>query len=457
MSNIIWFRNDLRLEHNLALSEAMLSSDSLEAVYIFPEKNKFFVGEAAQWYLHQSLMHLEGRLLKLGITLNVFIGNAADIFSKYIEKNGKKTTIFCNKSFNPIQLEIDQDVTATLKQTNNLRYIGMDTVFDPNVIKTKANGFYKIFTPFSNTFSSLIFKKKFNFRSLNKTKKFTPVEKFTEISDLKLITNKSWSKKFTNFWEPGELNSINLMNEFLYKNIDQYSNNRDNILEQYTSKLSVSINFGEISIEYLFSEIIKSFNDATYECDTSRHDFYRQLIWREFAKYSMFYNQDSHLKSIYDYCDSEILWSGDDILFELWKRSKTGINIVDASMKQLWNEGWMPNRARMVSASFLTKNLGIHWNKGFKWFWNTLVDADLASNAMGWQWVSGTAPYSAQFSRIFNPHLQEKKFDPQNIYINKYLNRTNTIKPIVSVSSSSKEAKIRYRRIKLLQENQLRR
>ncbi len=451
MSNIIWFRNDLRINHNLALSEAMLQSDRLEAVYILPEKNNFFIGEAAQWYLHHSLLDLEAQLYKLGITLNFFVGDASTILSKYVNKNNSATKIFCNKSINPIQLKIDQNVIESLPNINNFKYIGIDAVFDPNSIQTKAKGFYKVFTPFANKFNDLLEKKDFKIGKLNTTKKFIRTKKQTHLSDLKLILDKSWSKKFDNFWQPGELNSINMLKNFVAKNVDQYSNNRDSLSEQHTSKLSASINFGEVSIDYLFYEILESIDTDLYECDIIRYEFLRQLIWREFSKYMLFHNQESYLKSIRSYCDSAILWNQDDILLELWKQSKTGIDIVDSSMTQLWNEGWIPNRARMISASFLTKNLGIHWIEGAKWFWDTLIDADLASNTMGWQWIAGTAPYSAQFSRIFNPYLQEKKFDPENKYVQKYLNQTLNIKPIVSVSKSAKEAKIRYQKIKLLQ------
>ena len=447
MTNYIWFRNDLRLDHNMALSEAISKSNSLEAIYILPKDNHFFIGEAAQWYLHHSLLSLEARLFKLGITLNFFIGDASDVFSNLLKNKKDSRKIFCNQSCNPIQLEIDKKVGLLLPK-KNFKYIGKDTVFNPNTIKTNSNGFYKVFTPFSKKFKQKLSDKKFLFENLPNFKHLHPTKKTTHLSDLQLIKKKGWTKKFENFWSPGEINAHNLLNNFISEKFDSYPEKRDNLSEENSSKLSASINFGEVSIDYIFFKIVEIFEKSKLNCDITQHDFFNQLVWREFAKYSLFHNQDSYFKSIYDYCDSDILWNGDDILLELWQNSKTGINVIDASMEQLWQEGWMPNRARMITASFLTKNLGIHWVKGAKWFWDTLIDADLALNTMGWQWIAGTAPYSAQFSRIFNPCRQAEKHDLNGNYIGKYIKYKDNIKPIVSVSDSTIQAKKRYKKLR---------
>ena len=396
-------------------------------------------------------MALEESLLKLGITLNFYIGDASIILQQYISKNGNSTKVFCNKSFNPIQLKIDKEVIDKLPNPHALCYVGQDMLVNPTQIKNSSGKNYKIYSPYAAKLRGIIKNKRFKLKKLKIKQYFSTSKSITKLSDLNLINEKEWSKKFYNNWFPGELEAIKAFDNFVSNNINHYAKNRDNFYEQDTSKISAYINFGELSIDYIYSKVIENNKKYPYTCELSSHQFLNQIIWREFAKYSLFYNQKSYLESIYGYCDSDILWSGDDILFELWKQAKTGVNIVDASMQQLWDEGWMPNRARMVSASFLTKNLGIHWAKGFKWFWDTLIDADLASNAMGWQWVAGTAPYSAQFNRIFNPYLQEKKFDPDHKYVQKYLNQNRAIKPIVSVPNSSKEAKIRYQKIKLLQ------
>ncbi len=456
MTNIIWFRNDLRIQNNAALKRAIDASSDLEALYILPENSDLYIGEAAKWYLQKSLIDLESNLQKLGITINFYIGDAATIFAERT-KNNNALQIFCNQSFNPLQIEIDKAVFKTLTAPSALNYVGSDMLVNPNNIKNASGGHYKRFTPFWNKLQqhiSLQTQDKCLFDIALKTI-FKPIKKTTQLSDLNLLSKNKWYDKFENHWRAGEKNALKRFNEFMENDIVHYDTRRDNLEQDQTSKLSAYINFGELSVTYLHKTLNQYLHTCDQSCELSVYKFIEQLAWREFAKYSLYYNSDSYLKSIYSYCDSDVLWNGDDILFELWKKSKTGIDIIDSAMNQLWEEGTMHNRARMFSASFLTKNLGIHWVKGAQWFWHTLIDADLAANTMGWQWVAGTAPYSSQFSRVFNPELQAKKFDKNEKYTHKYLPKYSNIKPIVSIKESSSQAKHRYRQLQLLQkENQ---
>ena len=447
-TNIVWFRNDLRVENNATLQHAIENSKALEAVYILPKKSDLLLGEAAKWYLHKSLIHLESSLYKLGIILNFYLGDADKILKNKIHDLGDRACVFSTQSFNPIQIKIDNKVNQSLPNDQQLQYIGQDMIISPLEVKNSSGGFYKIYTPFANKFKKQL--KNYPYQPIQKIQKtqLKPTKKTTKVGDLKLLDKYNWYQKFENYWSPGERNAKIIFEKFIHHKIMHYTDKRNNLDEPYTSKLSASINFGEISIAQMYFQINQHFCNTNNSCEVSVYEFLDQLIWREFAKYSLYYQAESYLKSINRYCDSSTLWNGKDMLFELWKKSKTGIDIIDSAMAQLWEEGWMHNRARMFAASFLTKNLGIHWTKGANWFWNTLVDADLAANTMGWQWVSGTAPYSAQFTRVFNPLIQAKKFDKKGLYIKKYLTARTQIAPIVSIKDSAQAAKLRYEKIK---------
>lgn len=453
MNSLIWFRNDLRIQNNLALKKAIESSDQLEAVYIMPNDNEWFIGEAAQWYLNQSLGILEKELKALGIRLNYYRNNASEILNKKITKENIEA-IFCNQSSNPIQIKIDEDVLSHLPQNCQLNYVGRDTILDSETLHTKTGTYYKIYTPFLNKFNQVITQNKLEQQLCQITKKqyFNLSERTTYLQDLQLLPKNKWYLKFEKYWEPGENNAQKNIGQFIQNHLHEYDKLRDYVSEDATAKISAAINFGEISTADLYQTLDQVLLTSNASCELGIHTFMKQIIWREFAKYSLYHFPDAYLKSVYQYCDNEVLWNGDDILLELWKSSRTGIDIIDSAMHQLYEEGWMHNRSRMVVASFLTKNLGIHWLKGARWFWNNLVDGDLAINTMGWQWVAGTAPYSAQFNRIFNPIIQEQKYDIKNKYITKYLPSQPILnQPIVSISESSRAAKKRY--IKIKQEN----
>jgi deoxyribodipyrimidine photo-lyase len=449
MNNLIWFRNDLRIQNNITLKKAIDCSSNLEAVYIIPKDTDWYIGEAAQWYLHKSLIALEKDLLEIGITLNFYREDTAEFFKKKIDQD-KIQRIFCTESNNPIQLKIDQEVNKRLPKNCQLSYIGRDTIISPEQIKTNDGGYYKVYTPFWNKFEQFVGQEILESQQCNipLKKYFNSGEKNTNVLDLKLLPEKDWYKKFDKYWQPGERNSLDNVDKFIQSNLFKYKDHRDFMSDDATAKISAAINFGEISTAALYQRLTQELYSAHESCELSIHTFIKQMAWREFAKYTLFHNSDTYFKSAYSYCDSDVLWNGDDILFELWKTSKTGIPIIDSAMQQLREEGWMHNRSRMIVASFLTKNLGIHWLKGATWFWDSLVDADLALNSMGWQWVAGTAPYSAQFSRIFNPTIQTQKYDKKGDYINKYLPKKNILTtPIVSISDSAHAAKLRYKKI----------
>ena len=237
-----------------------------------------------------------------------------------------------------------------------------------------------------------------------------------DLQDLKLKSNK-WMKKFESHWNVGENAALKKIDSFIKLNIDQYNSGRNELGINGTSKLSPHIHFGEISPTMIWQKVCNVNYD---DLNIGKKIFLSEIIWREFAINLMYLYPDlntSNIKKQFDDFD----WNEDKSLFNLWTKGKTGYPLIDAAMRELWETGWMHNRARMVVAYFLTKHLLITWQWGADWFHNTLLDADFASNYASWQWVAGCGADAAPYFRIFNPITQSIKFDNKGVYIKKYV------------------------------------
>ena len=236
------------------------------------------------------------------------------------------------------------------------------------------------------------------------------------ISDLGLLESKRWESEILSEWKVGESSSIKIMRSFFENGIQDYSEGRNFPIKKNVSRLSPYLHWGQISPNTLWYELnnLKNVKDKDIEV------FKSELGWREFAYYLLYhfpYLQKKNLKTNFD----NFQWLDDQKNFEKWSMGVTGIPIVDAGMRELWQTGYMHNRPRMIVSSFLVKNLLIHWNMGEQWFWDCLFDADAASNSASWQWVAGTGTDSTPYFRIFNPVTQGQKFDPHGDYIRKYV------------------------------------
>ena len=236
------------------------------------------------------------------------------------------------------------------------------------------------------------------------------------ISDLGLLESKKWESEILSEWKVGESSSIKIMRSFFENGIQDYSEGRNFPIKKNVSRLSPYLHWGQISPNTLWYELnnLKNVKDKDIEV------FKSELGWREFAYYLLYhfpYLQKKNLKTNFD----NFQWLDDQKNFEKWSMGVTGIPIVDAGMRELWQTGYMHNRPRMIVSSFLVKNLLIHWNMGEQWFWDCLFDADAASNSASWQWVAGTGTDSTPYFRIFNPVTQGQKFDPHGDYIRKYV------------------------------------
>tara|TARA_E500000081_G_C6128890_1_gene352482 strand:- start:839 stop:2125 length:1287 start_codon:yes stop_codon:yes gene_type:complete len=417
-------------------------------------------GSANLWWLKKSLDHLKENLKKKKITLHIIQGDYIKKTLEIIEKY-KFDSVFINQNKHPEFIKKEEILKLSLKRINiNLFAYNKATLVDPALILNKTGDPYKVYSPFYKNCKLLYSQKEvLKFPSIN-IRNFIIEEKEIDTSKVFSINNNKWSEKFDKYWSPGEDNAHISLEKFFKSSLSNYKEVRDIPSVSGTSKLSPHLRFGEITTNQIINHFKFHDNHAL-----SKHEehFIKELYWREFSYYILFhfpYVIDKPFNKKYENFEWEVNYKDN---LEKWKKGNTGIRIVDAAMNELLETGWMHNRTRMITASFLTKNLLIPWQEGEKWFRDNLLDADIANNVMGWQWVSGCGTDAAPYFRIFNPLLQEKKFDPDNIYTKKWLNNfdlytddhetdllTNNdlIKPIINLSNSRNIALERFSKIK---------
>lgn len=412
MRAIYWLRNDLRLADNPALTAAATETDCLIPIYIFDESTPRPLGSAQRWWLHHSLKQLQQQFLDRESSLLLRKGVANQILLQLVKQH-KIDTVYWNNCYEPQWIKHDARLKSELQRLGvTVKTYQANLLMDPSHLKTQAGGIFKVFTPFWRALNS-----KLQPRKLYPTPRQLPKHEKLVSDELDtwnlLPKNPDWSTGFVN-WHPGETNAHLVLENFINDAISDYSQQRDFPSISATSHLSPYLHFGEISPWQIWSFINESNLSHLAE------PYLRQLGWREFAYYFLFHHPDfycSNFKKEFDHFP----WKKNSKFLTAWQRGLTGYPIVDAGMRELWHTGIMHNRVRMITASFLTKDLLIDWRQGEAWFWDTLLDADLANNAMGWQWVAGTGVDAAPYFRIFNPILQGEKFDPDGDYVRKWL------------------------------------
>ncbi len=461
MKSLVLFSNDLRLNDNDAINSSIKGYDSTTFLFVF-DKDLYLKthGSANLWWLKKSLDHLKENLKKKKITLHIIQGDYIKKTLEIIEKY-KFDSVFINQNKHPEFIKKEEILKLSLKRINiNLFAYNKATLVDPALILNKTGDPYKVYSPFYKNCKLLYSQKEvLKFPSIN-IRNFIIEEKEIDTSKVFSINNNKWSEKFDKYWSPGEDNAHISLEKFFKSSLSNYKEVRDIPSVSGTSKLSPHLRFGEITTNQIINHFKFHDNHAL-----SKHEehFIKELYWREFSYYILFhfpYVIDKPFNKKYENFEWEVNYKDN---LEKWKKGNTGIRIVDAAMNELLETGWMHNRTRMITASFLTKNLLIPWQEGEKWFRDNLLDADIANNVMGWQWVSGCGTDAAPYFRIFNPLLQEKKFDPDNIYTKKWLNNfdlytddhetdllTNNdlIKPIINLSNSRNIALERFSKIK---------
>jgi deoxyribodipyrimidine photo-lyase len=452
-NSLVWFRRDLRLQDNPALHAALHSDQPVLALYIHDPApmDGWAPGGASRWYLHHSLLALQQDLAAIGVPLLCLSGAIGEQMVAFLTER-RVTKLFYNRVMEPGQAEIEHDLGVSLKKHPvALEGFHDDSLLPPEQVAKKDGTPYKVFTPFWRHSLELLQQSGVEHRLYpspkagNKPLSADP----QEVEKLGLLDTHPWHQKLHGFWSAGESSALNLLSRFLLERVDSYEVSRDFPQQAGTSHLSAALHFGELSVARLFAV---SQGQLIHETNPDNRAgiqrFITQIGWREFARHVLFAFPKTPTTSLNGRFEQPGAWERDPDNRQLraWQRGETGIPFVDAGMRQLWESGWMHNRVRMVVGSFLTKNLGIHWREGARWFWDTLVDADLASNTLGWQWVAGCGTDAAPYYRIFNPQLQAKKFDPKGEYIRLWLGDGIGSTPLVDLAKSRAQALQRYQR-----------
>lgn len=424
MSNtLLWFRKDLRLADNPALYAACTSDEKVIPLYIFDEKNST-LGEAQSWWLHQSLLALKDSLShQLGLKLILRKGNPLEIILALINSLSI-STVYWNRCYEPLSIERDTSIKTALKEMGiDVQSFNASLFNEPWTINNKQGDFFKVFTPYWKTARQTLFSEPI--KALERPKACVDVVS-DELDTWNLLPTLRWASQFPGIWIPGEAGAQQRLHEFTTHHLGGYKINRDIPEKQATSHLSPHLHFGEISPWAIFRAIEQARLDPHCDLASTEH-FLSELGWREFSYY-LLYHVPSLPYENFKHAFDAFPWHNDETLFKQWQEGMTGYPIVDAGMRELWATGYMHNRVRMITASFLTKDLFIDWRLGADWFLNTLVDADLANNSASWQWVAGCGADAAPYFRIFNPVLQSQKFDPDGTYIRRWVPELTSLK-----------------------------
>ncbi|MBL8267322.1 cryptochrome/photolyase family protein [Steroidobacter sp.] len=416
---LVWFRRDLRLTDNPALLHALANAERVVPLFVFApeEEQQWAPGAASLWWLHHSLAALNGSLRKLGSALVLQTGPSLTALRRALRETD--ATLVCwNKLYEPAALKRDAEVAAALdadgvsvEQTNGT------LLFEPGSILNGSKLPYRVFTPFWRTLDKELVTLPAPLRAPRQLPAIPRNVSRVELDTLELLPKIAWDQGLADTWTPGEAGALKQLKDF-GKHVAAYPTGRDRPDREETSRLAPHLHFGELGPRQVVATLRHAHPGAAESRGTE--SYLRQVGWREFAHHLLFHfpaTTDAPLNPMF----AKQKWRRSRADLRAWQRGATGIPLVDAGMRELWRTGWMHNRVRMIVASLLTKNLQIHWLEGAHWFWDTLVDADLANNTLGWQWVAGCGADAAPYYRIFNPVLQAKRFDPLRGYIRQWL------------------------------------
>lgn len=420
---IVWFRKDLRLSDNPALTQAVEENNEIIPIYIYEEgiPNAWEIGGASKWWLHHSLQSLCDHFDSFGIKLILKKGNPLAILESLIEET-QATAIYWNRRYEPYSILNDSKIKQTFnKHRIECKSFNGSLLIEPWEVLTQKNTYFKVFTRFWNQSLKILDVPKD--LPIPNLKRNTNINFLSDnLNDWELLPkNPNWAREFKQSWNPGEIYAQKKLVHFIENHLENYSVERDFPGCTGTSALSSHLTFGEISSRQIWNAINN--NNVGKKSKTlieSSHKYLAEIGWREFS-YNLLYHFPKLPSDPFSERFQNFPWKKNESFLKAWQKGLTGYPIVDAGMRQLWHIGWMHNRVRMIVASFLTKDLLINWTEGAKWFWDTLVDADLANNSASWQWVAGCGADAAPYFRIFNPILQSQKFDPEGKYIKQWI------------------------------------
>lgn len=418
---IVWFRDDLRLADHPALDAAAASGRPLVCLFVLEEgTERRPLGAASRWWLDKSLAVLDGDLRRLGGRLVLRRGDPRHILPDVVASVGAAALHF-NRRHDHAGGNVDDTVTDRLRQ----RGVGVVShaawlLFEPGAIQTKTGGPFRVFTPFWKAHRphlnprTVLHRRPETMRFFNGAVASEPLVSFGLHP-----TGPDWSGGLAESWTPGEAGAKALLFAFLDGGLSRYAAERDVPAADASSRLSPHLRFGEIAVARVVHEVMKAEAAGSVPVEAAEK-FLAEIGWREFAWHLLAVFPDLATRN-YQAGFEGFPWREDAAALNAWTAGRTGYPIVDAGMRELWQTGSMHNRVRMIAASFLVKHLLIHWRLGEHWFWDTLVDADLASNPFGWQWVAGTGADAAPYFRVFNPIAQGEKFDTDGSYVRRFV------------------------------------
>ncbi len=409
---VYWIRNDFRFIDNESLTYFSKYKNKKICLFSYDEK-KFKNRSAQKWWLYKSLTVFRNSLEKKQFKFHFEFNNELDSIKKVIKKF-KINEIVWNKIYLPKEIEIENNIIKILNQNNiQFKIFNSNLLLNPSKTRKKDDTPFQVFTPFWKN-EEFIYLNNYNYKN-NKIKieNNKTTKSFKEFE--KILPKKKWYQKFEKYWKTGEFEANKKINEFINKEIFSYDKNRDYPSINGTSKISPHLAFGEISSREIFNKyfLINKKNIGTRK-------FINEIGWREFAYHLINHFPQMTERNLRKNFDN-FPWSKNKDHLEKWKQGKTGYPIIDAAMRQLYETGWMHNRLRMVTGSFLVKHLRINWIEGEKYFQDTLLDYDTANNVSGWQWIAGCGADAAPYFRIFNPITQGEKFDTDGLFIKEWL------------------------------------
>jgi len=410
---LVWLRLDLRLADNPALIAAVERRGPVIPVFVWApeEEAPWAPGAASRWWLHQSLGELGRRLAERGSRLVIRRGPTEEALLSLAAESGAQS-VFWNSRYEPVVRARDLRVKAALSDRGIATEIhAPNLLFEPPAILNRQGKPFQVFTPFWKACLAA---------PAPPAPRRAPARipapvKWPEslaVSDLALEPKIDWAGGLRRAWRPGERGAARQLSTFLRRSVEAYAAGRDRPGQAGTSRLSPHLHFGEISVRQVWH--------AAGRRAPADPAYLRQIAWREFAHHLLYHFPQTPLEPLRPEFRA-FPWRIDAGGLQAWTKGRTGYPLVDAGMRELWQTGWMHNRVRMVAASFLVKHLLIPWQEGAAWFWDTLVDADLANNTFGWQWTAGCGADAAPYFRIFNPMLQGRKFDPDGGYVRRWV------------------------------------
>lgn len=454
---VVWFRDDLRVADNPALDAAARTGRPVVCVYVWDDRSPGLrpPGGAARWWLHNSLAALDADLCGRGSRLVILRGPAEPTIAALLT-DVDAASVFWNRRYGGPERRIDTAVKTAAREAGiEAESFGASLLFEPWTIRTGSGTPFSVFTPFWRACLSAPPPRKPIAAPASLA--HGPTVDGLAIGDLDLLpTHPDWAAGLRDAWEPGERAAHSALDAFAAGALAQYRDDRDVPGVDGTSRLSPRLRWGELSPHQVWHTI-------TSARDAHAHDgavadaaatFLSELGWREFAYHTLFEHPDLATVNIHREYDSFPWPRLHPSVLSAWQQGRTGVPLVDAGMRELWTTGVMHNRVRMVVASYLTKNLLIDWRHGEQWFWDTLVDADPASNPFNWQWVAGSGADAAPYFRVFNPELQRTKFDRHGDYVRRWVPEWDSAdypEPVVDLAESRRAALAAYETVKSAQ------